>query len=61
MLVLNTFTHHSTVMIYILVGFVHVSGALLEWKAEHRDRACVCALNAALDWALGACHLLGLA
>ena len=61
MLVLNTLTHHPSTMIYILVGFVYVAAALLAWKSRHRDMACVYALNAALHWALGACHLLGLA
>ena len=61
MLVLNTLTHHPSVMIYILVGFVYVAGAVLAWKAAHRDMAGVYALNAGLHWALGGCHWLGLA
>ena len=48
-------------MIYILVGFVYVAGAVLAWKAAHRDMAGVYALNAGLHWALGGCHWLGLA
>ena len=61
MLVLNTLTHHPAMMIYIVLGFVYLAAARCAGKAAHRDMACVYALNAALHWALGACHWLGLA